>query len=83
VYKKKGEYSKALEIYTKAQQIISDIFGSDHIKYSVVTYNLADVLRKLDNFRKAEEMYKESLRIIERVYGSNHPEVAGMFSFPL
>ncbi|WP_022855675.1 tetratricopeptide repeat protein [Thermodesulfobacterium thermophilum] len=74
IYRRKGEYQKALEYYNESLRLKTDE------KEKAVTYNnIATLYSDLGDYKKAVEHYKKSLEIDER-YGNYHGYAATLLN---
>ena len=75
-----GNYSKALEFYTKALNIYEKVLGKDH-PYTATSYNhVGLVYSDMGDYPKALEFYTKALDIREKVLGKDHPDTASSYN---
>ncbi len=76
VYKKQGDYPKALEYLKKALAIKEKVLGEDHPDTATDYNNIGLVYKNQGDYTKALEYYGKALAIDENVLGKDHPGTA-------
>lgn len=71
-----GEHAKALELYDRAMDINTEIFGAKSKKAADLLKFKADTLVLLADFKQALSVLENSLRIHEESHGLYHPATA-------
>ena len=71
-----GNYTKAIEVGTKALNICKLIQDETHPNYVIVLSNLANYYSSMGDNIKAIEVGSESLNIVKRTVGETHPDYA-------
>ena len=69
-----GDYSKAVELGTKAMNIRKQVFGETHPSYAISLSNLAVNYSYLGDYSKAIELGTQALNIHKQVLGATHPD---------
>jgi tetratricopeptide (TPR) repeat protein len=80
IYKKEGNYSKALKYHQKALAIRERIFGEEYLDTAESYNNIGSIYRNFDNYSKALEYYQKSLSIKEKLLGNEHLETADSYN---
>ena len=76
VYSNKGDYLNALDYDLKALNIISNIYGTNHISIADKYNNIGYDYNKLGQFNIALDYYFKALAIEDSILGKDHPNVA-------
>ena len=79
-YYKDGDYSKALELFTKALNIRQKILGEYHSDTVDTCYIIGGIYKNIANYPKAIEFYERTLNIQEKILGKNHPDIADIYN---
>ena len=69
-FEKKGKTDKALKLYTKAYNKLTEAYKEDNKNPDILNY-LGYALRKTGNFEKAEEFYLKGLKLDASHLGIN------------
>ena len=80
VYKKQGDYPKALEWYHKDLKISEKVLGKDHPDTAITYGNIAGMYYNQGDYPKALKEYKKVLKIHEKVLGIDHPDTATTYN---
>eukprot|EP01090_Pellita_catalonica_P000325 TRINITY_DN10220_c0_g1_i1.p1 TRINITY_DN10220_c0_g1~~TRINITY_DN10220_c0_g1_i1.p1 ORF type:complete len:702 (+),score=187.25 TRINITY_DN10220_c0_g1_i1:153-2258(+) len=79
VYRKKGEYEKARELYERSLAKIKSAYGSaNHPDIADISNSLGMLEKKVGNYKEALQHYNNALKIGKLLFGNNHPNV-GMY----
>jgi len=73
VYRKQGQYERALEYYQKALDIDIKVSGQDHPDVAVSYHNLAAVYQSQGNHVQTKEMATKAYHIFLKKLGPDHP----------
>ena len=74
MYKKQGNYPKALEYYGKALAIDEKVLGKDH-PYAATSYNnIGSVYYQQGKYREALKYLEKALKIFKAKLGEDHPD---------
>lgn len=76
VYKKQGNYPKALEYLKKALAIDEKVLGKEHENTAATYNNIGTVYDEQGDYPKALEYHGKALAIDEKVLGKDHPGTA-------
>ncbi|PAV12059.1 hypothetical protein ASJ81_07905 [Methanosarcina spelaei] len=76
LYKRMGEYEKALQLYQRTLDIREKTLGSQHPDFATTLNNFAELYRQMGEYEKALSLYQKALEIDEKVLGPYHPSVA-------
>ena len=79
VYRKLGDYDKALEYHNKALEIKKAVLGEKHRDTADSYNNIGNVYSELKDYDKALEYYIKALKIRKDVLGEDHPNTAGSY----
>jgi len=73
VYEHKGEYSTALEYFTKSVEMTKAVYGehTNHSSIATSYNNIGDVHRQLGNYDTALEYFTKSMEMTKVVYGEH------------
>jgi tetratricopeptide (TPR) repeat protein len=80
VHKKLAHYDEAARVLRNVQQRTLEHYGATHMRYAVVTRDLADVLRKQDRLDEARALYERALAVVRAALGREHDEVADILN---
>jgi tetratricopeptide (TPR) repeat protein len=72
-YERKKDFVRAVEFYNQSLQVMSSIYGEQHIDVSILLTNLGNALRASSQFEKALETYTKAYDITVGILGTNHP----------
>jgi tetratricopeptide (TPR) repeat protein len=75
VYRKEGDYNKALICYTQALQIEQTTLSSDNLDLADTYNNLCTLYYDKYEFDKALEMARSKLNILKRNFDDNNEQV--------
>lgn len=75
-----GEYSQALDYYTKALEIRKKKLGINHPDTANSYNRIGMVYNSLGNIEKTIEYYFKAMEIRENVLGKEHPDTAGSYN---
>ena len=76
VYRKLGDYDKALEYHFKALEIRKSLLREDNSDTAMSYINIGAVYDELGDYDKALEYDFKALEIYKAVLGENHPDTA-------
>ena len=74
-HEKLGDYTQAIEAYTKAIDIIISLYGNCTTKLIVLYYNLADCKKSINSFTSALQNISKALEIIKKTIGDNYYDI--------
>jgi len=74
VFRRQGDYKKALEYYNMALKIRVDKLGHDHVDVANTQYNIALVHKSMDKEEEAGRLFLRCAEIYAQVYGADHSE---------
>ena len=74
-HEKLGDYTQAIEAYTKAIDIIISLYGNCTTKLIVLYYNLADCQKSINSFTSALQNISKALEIIKKTIGDNYYDI--------
>lgn len=80
VYKKLGDYDKALEYYFKDLTINERILGNEHSDIATSYNNIGGVYYSKGNYNKALEYFCKALAIMEKDHGTENPNHASSYN---
>jgi tetratricopeptide (TPR) repeat protein len=69
VYRKKGEYSTAYQLYSSAADVVESAYGIDHPELGEIYNNIGVLLKKQAKYSEAIPVYEKSLKIIQSIFG--------------
>ncbi|CAF3858243.1 unnamed protein product, partial [Rotaria sordida] len=73
------QYDSALENYSKALDILLDLYGQDHLKVAINYEAIAQIYEKQEKYQLALISWKECLRVRQQLLPEAHPTIAGTF----
>ena len=76
LYRRIGNYEKALPLYQRALDIRENVLGPEHPDVATSLNNLAVLYVYMGDYEKALLLWQRDLEISEKVLGPNHPDVA-------
>ncbi|WP_282086181.1 CHAT domain-containing protein [Aquimarina algiphila] len=68
LYRRKGRYNEALDLYTKALSIIKKVSGNNHIETASLYNNMGIVYDNMELIDQAQLHYEKSLKISQLLY---------------
>ena len=71
-YLNKGEYKKAIDVFTNVEKVLIDTFGSDSYQLTGVYDMLGDYYLDQCEFERAKDYYNRTYELIKNTYGENH-----------
>jgi tetratricopeptide (TPR) repeat protein len=75
LYHTQGKYAFAEDLYQKAIDLNTELFGKDNPDIALNLQNLAACHSALRNYPKAEALFKEALAIREAAVGADHRDL--------
>ena len=81
VYKRQGQYERALEYYQKALEIYIKVSGQEHPDVAVSYQNLAAVYQSQGNHVQTKEMATKAYHIFLKKLGPDHPQTQSLKPF--
>lgn len=75
IYRKKGNYDQARDLYLQGLKQIESIHGQNHPSIAEILNNLAVLYKKQGNYNEALEYLKQALKIIKHFYGNEHQDI--------
>ena len=79
-YKMQGNYSKALEFYTKALVIWEKVAGKEHPDVAKANINIGSVYYLQGDYVKAFDYFSKALTIQKKTLKMEHPDIAVNYS---
>lgn len=76
IFYRKGDYAKAIELFTKEKDIKKKVLGKTNANYAKTLNNLSSVLTRLGKFSDAEPLLKEALEIKIKSLGDSDSSTA-------
>ena len=74
LYKRMGQYNKALPLYLAALENTEKSLGKDHSSYGIRLNNLAELYESMGQYNKALPLFLEVLENTEKSFGKDHSE---------
>jgi len=78
VYRKKGNYKDARDLYLRILTKLEQAFGESHPQIATVSNALGMLEKKEGHYNEALKYYKNALRIGKHFFGKAHPDI-GMY----
>ena len=79
IYKKRGDYKKALEHHIKALEMYKSAYGENHYDIAAAYHNMGSVYHHQAEYKNAIDCYFKCLEIYEAIYEKGHPRVATVY----
>lgn len=76
IYHYRGNYSKAVELYTKYEATLNNLDIKNHPSLGSTLMNMGDAYKRLGKFEESLFTLKKSIKLFEQVYGENHLKTA-------
>jgi tetratricopeptide (TPR) repeat protein len=73
------QYDDALENYSKALDILLDLYGQDHLKVAAIHEAIAQIYEKQEKYQFSIASWKECLRIRQQLLPKEQPIIAETF----
>jgi preprotein translocase subunit SecA/nephrocystin-3 len=70
-----GDYSKAIEAFTKAIRILISLYGNYSTELIVAYYNLADCQLYINNLQPALQSISKAIEIIDMIFGEKYHDI--------
>ena len=75
IYRKKGNYDEAQELYLEALKHAESIHGQNHPSVADTMNNLGILLKKQGKYNEALDYLKQALKFSKHYYGQEHPSI--------
>lgn len=76
LYRKTGQYPKALELFAEAERMIQKVHGSESTQMVTCLVNWSEAYRVFGRLTDAENTGAKALAISEKVFGSDDPRIS-------
>ena len=80
MYKKLGDFQAALNYYSKALKMCTDIVGETHSDRAAIFINIGDVYTDTEQYYDALENYRAAMEIYQLLSAKPSADIAGCFN---
>lgn len=72
---KQGDYTKAIEAFTKAINVLISIYGNCSTELIIMYYHLADCQLCMNDFTSALQSISKAIKIIDKIFGEKYHDI--------
>ena len=76
----KAKFQASLELYQKAQAIISQLLGVEHLETASIDFQIAGVYRELGKYKEAKRIYYKVIEVYKKAFGEGHPRIVECYN---
>jgi|GEM_PF-1892013 len=80
VYRRMGDYDRALEYHLKDLAITEKVLGMEHPNTATSYNNIGSVYEDMGDYDRALEYYEKAVKTLEKVLGTEHPDTATSYN---